>query len=152
MRSVISRAGVPAALVLSLAALTACGGGDDSGAGKAAGLDKPNAAEAAWIADVEKAMGAELADVEVARQQALQDCTRTTSQEWTVELALSGVSSATDVTRVNLDHLCSEVVPAFDEARASVEGADSVNALLCGMPAAEVPAAAAQQVAMVCGR
>lgn len=149
MRSLISAVHVPAALVLSIAALTACGGGESSDDAEDA---SSNAAETAWLADVEKAMGGKVGDVEAARQQAVQDCSRTTEQEWTVELALSGVSTASEVTRVNLDHLCADAVPAFDKARTAVEEAADTNALLCSMPAGDIPDAAAMQVNMVCGR
>lgn len=138
------------ALALSVLALSACGGSSEETGDAAA--DKQGKAEQAWLADVEKAMGAEVLDVDAALRQAVQDCGRTTPEAWTAVLALSGTSSATDVTRVNLDHHCSDVVAGFDEARAAVEKADDRNVLLCSLPAADVPADLGPQVAMVCGR
>lgn len=156
MRSLTSLSSSSAARLIALAlasvALTACSSADAE-QGPAAEADKAGAdAEAAWLADVEDALGAEATNVEALRQQAAAQCAVTATEDWTVELALSGATSTSDVTRVNLEHLCPEVLPAFDDARAAVDAADDTNALVCTLPADALSSDSRLKLKLVCAR
>lgn len=152
MRSLTSLSSSSAArlIVLALAsvALTACSSADAE-QGTADGAGK---AEAAWLADVEEVLGAEATNVEALRQQAAASCAVTAAEDWTVELALSGATSTSDVTRVGIEHLCPEVLPAFDEARAAVDAADDTNALVCTLPADALSSDSQLKLKLVCAR
>jgi hypothetical protein len=156
MRAPALRPLVPAALrtallaVLLVPALAACGGGADATT-EASGT--ASQAEAAALADWESALADELGtgtfDFAALRQAAAADCVRTDAGDWTVELALSGDLSTSTVTRIGLEHACADVVPAFDEAVATVEQAADPLDLVCG-PDVQLSAEAALSADLVC--
>jgi len=137
-------------LVLLAPALTACsgdGGGDDARVEAAAHEEDQAVAE--WRAAVEDELGTDTFDFESLRQAAAVDCMRTDVQSWTVELALSGDVATSGLTRVGLEHACADVVPAFDEAVATVqESADPLD-LVCG-PGVELSSEDALRADLVC--
>lgn len=136
------------ALALSAVALTGCTS-DAAEAPKASAQDK---AEAAWRADVEKALGTDTFDFEGIQHNAAADCQRTTPTEWTINLGLSGSTSTAKVTRIGLEHACSDVVPAFDEAVEAVDAADDTTALVCGLPMDEVTLDDRAKLRLVCSQ
>lgn len=139
--------------VLLVPALAACSGGDGDGgegsgtATKASQTESREAAE--WRAALEEELGTDTFDFAALQQAAAADCVRTDAAAWTVELALSGDLSTSDLTRVGLEHACSDVVPAFDEAVAAVEQTADPLDLVCG-PGVELPAEAALTADLVC--
>jgi hypothetical protein len=152
MRAPALRSLAPSALlaVLLLPALAACG----SGAGATTEASGPaSRAEDAALADWEAALADELGtgtfDFAALRQTAAADCVRTDAGDWTVELALSGDLSTSSLTRIGLEHACADVVPAFDEAVATVEQAADPLDLVCG-PDVELSAEAALSADLVC--
>ena len=139
--------------VLLIPSLAACSGGDGDGgegsgtATKASQTESREAAE--WRAALEEELGTDTFDFAALQQAAAADCVRTDAAAWTVELALSGDLSTSDLTRVGLEHACSEVGPAFDAAVAAVEQAADPLDLVCG-PGVELPAEAALTADLVC--
>ena len=98
---------------------------------------------------LEDELGSDTFDFAALQQAAAADCLRTSSADWTVELALSGDLSTSDLTRVGLEHACADVVPAFDEAVAAVETASDPLDLVCG-PGVELSGEAALSADLVC--
>jgi hypothetical protein len=151
MRALSLRSLVLAALIVP--ALAACSGGDGDageGSGTAAKASQSESQEAAeWRAALEEELGTDTFDYAALQQAAAADCARTDAAAWTVELALSGDLSTSDLTRVGLEHACEDVVPAFDEAVATVEQAADPLDLVCG-PGVELPAEAALTADLVC--
>lgn len=138
--------------VLLVPALAACSGGDGAGeaGGTASQASQSESQEvAAWRAALEEELGTDTFDFAALQQAAAADCARTDAAAWTVELALSGDLSTSDLTRVGLEHACADVVPAFDEAVATVEQAADPLDLVCG-PGVELPAEAALTADLVC--
>lgn len=151
MRAPTLRSLVLAALLVP--ALAACSGGD-AGAGKATGTatraSQTESREAAeWRAALEAELGTDTFDFAALQQAAAADCARRDAAAWTVELALSGDLSTSDLTRLGLEHACADVVAAFDEAVAAVEEAADPLDLVCG-PGVELPAEAALTADLVC--
>ena len=81
------------------------------------------AALADWQSALEDELGTGTFDFAALRQAAAADCVRTDAGDWTVELALSGDLATSTLARIGLEHACADVVPAFDEAVATVEQA-----------------------------
>ncbi|HYJ28456.1 MAG TPA: hypothetical protein VEW73_12140 [Nocardioides sp.] len=151
MRALAHRPLVPVVLAaLLVPSLAACGGGADA---TAEGSGTTSQAEEAALADWESALEDELGtgtfDFAALRQTAAADCVRTDAGDWTVELALSGDLSTSTLTRIGLEHACADVVPAFDEAVATVEQAADPLDLVCG-PDVELSAEAALSADLVC--
>jgi hypothetical protein len=137
-------------LVPALAACSGGGGAEGEGSGTAAKTSRSESQEAAqWRAALEAELGTDTFDFAALQQAAAADCARTDAAAWTVELALSGDLSTSDLTRVGLEHACADVVPAFDEAVATVEQATDPLDLVCG-PGVELPAEAALTADLVC--
>ena len=92
------------AVLLLLPTLAAC---SDASAGADA-TSAEEKARTAWRADVEEALGTEVVDLDAIARQAALDCQRTDTAAWIPTLALSGdlATSATDVTRIGLEHAC----------------------------------------------
>lgn len=137
--------------VLLVPSLAACGGEADA-TGTSAVADRAAAEDAAladWRAAVEDELGADTFDFAALQQTAAADCVRTDAADWTVELALSGDLSTSALTRIGLEHACSDVVAAFDEAVATVEQAADPLELVCG-PGVELSAEAALSADLVC--
>ncbi|MCP3421880.1 hypothetical protein [Nocardioides pinisoli] len=137
--------------VLLVPSLSACGGEAD-----ATGTTARAEAEAAhaevladWQAALEAELGTDTFDFAALQQAAAADCVRTDAGDWAVELALSGDLSTSALTRIGLEHACGDVVPAFDEAVATVERAADPLELVCG-PDAELSAEAALSADLVC--
>jgi hypothetical protein len=139
--------------VLLVPALAACSGDDggrDDSSGTASQASQTESEEAAeWRAALEDELGTDTFDFAALQQAAAVDCARTDAGAWTVELALSGDLSTSALTRVGLKHACADVVPAFDEAVATVEQAADPLDLVCG-PGVELPAEAALTADLVC--
>lgn len=131
--------------------LAACGGEADASGTTA--RTEADAAEAEALADwrtaVEDELGTDTFDFAALQQTAAADCVRTDAGDWTVELALSGDLSTSALTRIGLEHACSDVVAAFDEAVAAVEQAADPLELVCG-PDVELSAEAALSADLVC--
>jgi hypothetical protein len=143
---------VPAALlaVLLVPSLAACGGGADATAGASGTTPRAeDEALADWESALEDELGTGTFDFAALRQAATADCVRTDAGDWTVELALSGDLSTSSLTRIGLEHACPDVVPAFDEAVATVEQAADPLDLVCG-PDVELSAEAALSADLVC--
>lgn len=143
---------VPAALlaVLLVPSLAACGGGADATAGASGTTPRAeDEALADWESALEDELGTGTFDFASLRQAAAADCVRTDAGDWTVELALSGDLSTSSLTRIGLEHACADVVPAFDEAAATVEQAADPLDLVCG-PDVELSAEAALSADLVC--
>ena len=137
-------------MVLLAPALAACSGGGDATPGRAeAAAHEEDQAVADWRAAVEDEIGTDTFDFEALRQAAAVDCMRTDAQSWTVELALSGDVATSGLTRVGLEHACADVVPAFDEAVATVEEAADPLDLVCG-PGVELSSEDALRADLVC--
>ncbi|WP_374454534.1 hypothetical protein [Nocardioides sp.] len=144
------------ALVLALAllvpALSACSGGSD---GEPAGGSAENVAQqedeatAAWRAAVEDELGADTFDFAAIQANAAVDCQRTDAGAWSVHLALSGDTATSALTRIGLEHACSEVVPAFDKGVATVEQAADPLDLVCG-PGVDLSSEDALKADLVC--
>ena len=98
---------------------------------------------------VEDEIGPATFDFTTIQQDAAVDCLRTDAEAWAVELALSGDVSTSGLTRIGLEHACADVVPAFDEAVATVEGAADPLDLVCG-PGVELAAEHELQADLVC--
>jgi hypothetical protein len=124
------------AVALSLAALTACSGATEDGDAGTLSSAQVDEATAAWQADVEEALGTDTFDFAALERDAATDCQRTTADAWTIGLSLDGATSATTtaITRIGLEHACSDVVAAFDKGLEAVEGADDTTALACSLP------------------
>lgn len=140
---------VLAALLVPL--LAACGGEADA-SGTAARAEAEAAEDAAladWRTAVADELGTDTFDFAALQQTAAADCVRTDAGDWTVELALSGDLSTSALTRIGLEHACSDVVAAFDEAVAAVEQAEDPLELVCG-PDVELSAEAALSADLVC--
>ena len=152
MRAPALRPLVPAALLAALLvpSLAACGGGADATA-EASGTasQAEEAALADWQSALEDELGTGTFDFAALRQAAAADCVRTDAGDWTVELALSGDLATSTLTRIGLEHACADVVPAFDEAVATVEQAADPLDLVCG-PDVELSAEAALSADLVC--
>ena len=141
----------PAVLaVLLVPSLAACGEEADA-TRTAAAESTPDDDEglADWRAAVEDELGTDTFDFAALQQSAAADCVRTDAADWTVELALSGDLSTSGLTRIGLEHACSDVVAAFDEAVATVEQATDPLDLVCG-PGVELSAEAALSADLVC--
>jgi hypothetical protein len=143
---------VPAALLAALLvpSLAACGGGADAtteASPTASGAEQEALAD--WESALEEELGTGTFDFAALRQAAAADCVRTDAGDWTVELALSGDLSTSTLTRIGLEHSCADVVPAFDEAVATVEQAADPLDLVCG-PGVELSAEAALSADLVC--
>ena len=137
-------------LVLLAPALAACSGGGEATPAKAeAAAHEEDQAVADWRAAVEDELGTDTFDFAALQQTAAADCVRTDAGDWTVELALSGDLSTSSLTRIGLEHACADVVPAFDEAVATVEQAADPLDLVCG-PDIELSAEAALSADLVC--
>jgi hypothetical protein len=152
MRAPTLRPLVPAAVlaVLLVPALAACGGGADATTEPSAtGARAEDEALADWRSALEDELGTGTFDFAALRQTATADCVRTDAGDWTVELALSGDLSTSSLTRIGLEHACADVVPAFDEAVATVEQAADPLDLVCG-PDVELSAEAALSADLVC--
>ncbi|MBD3924507.1 hypothetical protein IEZ26_07750 [Nocardioides cavernae] len=151
MRALALRPLVPAALlaVLLVPALAACGGADATTEASESASRAEDEALADWESALEDELGTGTFDFAALRQTAAADCVRTDAGDWTVELALSGDLSTSTLTRIGLEHACAEVVPAFDEAVATVEQADDPLDLVCG-PDVELSAEAALSADLVC--
>ena len=136
--------------VLLVPALAACSGGTDDGSSTGdGGAPSEDAALVEWRTAIEDELGSDTFDFAALQQSAATDCLRTTAGDWTVELALSGDLSTSDLTRVGLEHACADVVPAFDEAVAAVEAATDPLDLVCG-PGVELAGEAALSADLVC--
>jgi len=152
MRAPALRPLAPAALlvVLLVPALTACGGGADATTEASETASRAEGeALADWQSALEDEVGTGTFDFAALRQTATADCVRTDAGDWTVELALSGDLSTSSLTRIGLEHACADVVPAFDEAVATVEQAADPLDLVCG-PDVELSAEAALSADLVC--
>lgn len=137
-------------LLVLLPALVACSGGDDTpGTSAEQVAATEDAASADWRDAVEAELGTTTFDFATLQQQAAVDCMRTSAADWTVELALSGDTSTSGLTRVGLEHACADVVPAFDRAVATVEQAADPLDLVCG-PGVELSDEAAPSAELVC--
>ena len=137
-------------LVLLAAALTACSGTDEAADGAAQNVSQQeDEAVAEWRKAVEAELGTDTFDFATIQQSAAVDCLRTGATSWTVELALSGDVATSGLTRVGLEHACADVVPAFDEAVASVERAADPLDLVCG-PGVELTSEDALRAELVC--
>lgn len=137
--------------VLLVPSLAACGGGADATGATAAAEARAAEVEALadWRAAVEDELGTDTFDFAALQQTAAADCVRTDTADWTVELAMSGDLSTSALTRIGLEHACSDVVAAFDEAVAAVEQAADPLDLVCG-PGVELSAEAALSADLVC--
>jgi hypothetical protein len=148
LRPLVRPAVLAALLVPSLAA---CGGeADASGTtarAEAAAAEKEALAD--WRTALEDELGTDTFDFAALQQTAAADCVRTDAGDWTVELALSGDLSTSTLTRIGLEHACSDVVAAFDEAVVAVEQAADPLELVCG-PDVELSAEAALSADLVC--
>ena len=151
MRAPALRPLVPAALLVALLlpGLTASGGDADATSGAGAASRAEDEALADWEAALADELGTGTFDFAALRQAAAADCVRTDAADWTVELALSGDLSTSTLTRIGLEHACADVVPAFDEAVATVEQAADPLDLVCG-PDVELSAEAALSADLVC--
>ncbi|MCY4724697.1 hypothetical protein NYO98_00285 [Nocardioides sp. STR2] len=151
MRAPALRPLVPTALLaaLLLPGLTACGGDADATSGSGAASRAEDEALADWEAALADELGTGTFDFAALRQAAAADCVRTDAADWTVELALSGDLSTSTLTRIGLEHACADVVPAFDEAVATVEQAADPLDLVCG-PDVELSGEAALSADLVC--
>lgn len=137
-------------LVLLAPALTACSGGSGGGVGRAETVaHEEDQAVVEWRAAVEEELGTDTFDFEALRQRAAVDCMRTDAQAWMVELALSGDVATSGLTRVGLEHACPDVVPAFDEAVATVQDSADPLDLVCG-PGVELSSEDALRADLVC--
>lgn len=152
LRPLILASVLAALLVPSLAA---CGGEADA-SGTTARSQTDAAEDAAaedaladWRAALEDELGTDAFDFAALQQTAAADCVRTDAGDWTVELALSGDLSTSALTRIGLEHACSDVVAAFDEAVAAVDRAADPLELVCG-PHVELSAEAALSADLVC--
>jgi hypothetical protein len=151
MRAPALRPLVPTALLaaLLLPGLTACGGDADATSASGAASRAEDEALADWEAALADELGTGTFDFAALRQAAAADCVRTDAADWTVELALSGDLSTSTLTRIGLEHACADVVPAFDEAVATVEQAADPLDLVCG-PDVELSGEAALSADLVC--
>lgn len=142
---------LPALLILLVPAVAACSDGtaDAAADGADGAAEREERALAAWQADVEAELGADTFDFPALQQAAAADCMRTDAQSWTVGLALSGDVSTSALTRIGLEHACSDVLPAFDEAVAAVEDASDPLDLVCG-PGVELGSEDAPAADLVC--
>lgn len=136
------------ALALSALALVGC----TSEAAERPAATEQDKVEAAWRADVEEVLGTDTFDFESIRRNAAADCQRTTPTEWKISLGLSGSTSTATITRIGLEHACSDVVPAFDEAVEAVESADSTAALVCSLPMDDVSLDDQAKLKLVCSQ
>lgn len=136
------------ALALSVVALTGC----SSDAAEKPQANDQDKAETAWRADVEEALGTDTFDFEAIQQNAAADCQRTTTDGWTISLGLSGSTSTATVTRIGLEHACSEVLPVFDEAVAAVDAAEDTSALVCSLPTDGVSLDDQAKLELVCSQ
>ena len=134
---------------LLLPGLAACGGDADATEGAPTATRAEDEAIADWEAALADELGTGTFDFAALRQAAAADCVRTEAADWTVELALSGDLSTSTLTRIGLEHACADVVPAFDEAVATVEQAADPLDLVCG-PDVELSAEAALSADLVC--
>src|SRR5689334_9445015 len=75
---------------------------------------------AAWRAAVAAELGTDTFDLAALQAAAGVDCQRTDAGAWTVQLALSGDTATSAVTRIGLEHACPDVVAAFDAGVAAV--------------------------------
>lgn len=137
------------ALLVPLSALAACSGGDATADAAEQVAQAESEATAAWRAAVEAELGTATYDFAALQQDAAVDCLRTTARDWTVELALSGDTSTSGLTRIGLEHGCADVVAAFDEAVTAVEEAADPLDLVCG-PGVELSDEAAMRAELVC--
>lgn len=138
------------ALLVTLLGLTACSAdGETTGPTAEQVAQTKDDALAAWRADVEAELGTATYDFAALQQDAAADCLRTSAADWTVELALSGDTSTSALTRIGLAHGCADVVAAFDEAVTTVEEAVDPLDLVCG-PGVELSDEAALHAELVC--
>ena len=138
------------ALVLLAPTLAACSGGGDTAPARAetsAHQEDEHVAE--WRAAIEDELGTDTFDFASLQQEAAVDCLRTDAGSWTVDLALSGDVATSALARIGLEHACPDVVPAFDEAVAAVEGATDPLDLVCG-PGVELGSEDALRAELVC--
>jgi hypothetical protein len=137
--------------VLLVPSLAACGGEADASGTTAASEAKAAEDEALadWRTAVEDELGTDTFDFAALRQAAAADCVRADAADWTVELALSGDLSTSALTRIGLEHSCSNVVASFDAAVKAVEESADPLDLVCG-PGVELSAEAALSAELVC--
>ena len=105
----------------------------------------------AWRAAVADELGTDTFDLAALQAAAGVDCQRTDAGAWTVQLALSGDTATSAVTRIGLEHACPDVVPAFEAGVAAVEAAADPLDLVCG-PGVDLPAEAEMQADLVCAQ
>ena len=146
------------ALVLALAllvpALSACSGGSEPAEAESKGAaenvaQQEDEATAAWRAAVEDELGTDTFDFAAIQANAAVDCQRTDAASWGVHLALSGDTATSALTRIGLEHACSDVVRAFDKGIATVEQAADPLDLVCG-PGADLSSEDALKADLVC--
>ncbi len=133
-------------LVLLIPALSACSGGDAKEPSTSTDQDQ---VVTAWKADAAKELGTENFDFAALEQQASVDCMRSTVDQWTVVMAMSGARSSTDLTRVGLKHACPAAMKAYDKAGKIVDSTDDPMSLVCG-PDVVLSDADAQAARLVC--
>jgi hypothetical protein len=137
-------------LILLAPALAACSASDDVAPTAAHRVSQEeDEAVVAWRKAVAAELGTDTFDFAAIQQSAAVDCLRTDATSWTVELALSGDVATSGLTRVGLEHACADVVPAFDEAVASVERAADPLDLVCG-PDVELTSEDSLRAELVC--
>ncbi len=145
------------ALVLALAllvpALSACSEGADekseSGGAAENVAQQEDEATTEWRAAVADELGSDTFDFAALQANAAVDCQRTDAAAWSVHLALSGDTATSALTRIGLEHSCSDVVPAFDAGIDAVEKAADPLELVCG-PGAELSSEDALKAELVC--
>ena len=108
-------------------------------------------ASAEWRAAVADELGSDTFDITALQAAAAVDCQRADVGAWTVQLALSGDTATSAVTRIGLEHACPDVVGALDRAVAAVRSAPDPLELVCG-PGVELPAEARMQAELVCAQ
>lgn len=140
-------------VLLLVPTVSACSGGGAAPsadrAESAAHSEDPATAE--WRAAVEDELGSDAVDFPTLQAAAGVDCQRTDAGAWTVQLALSGDTATSAVTRIGLEHACPDVVDAFDRAVSTVDAAPDPLALVCG-PGVRLPAEARMQAQLVCAQ
>lgn len=139
-------------LLLLVPSVSACSdGGAASPARAVDAAHQEDEQSAAWRAAVADELGTDAFDLAALQAAAGVDCQRTDAGAWTVQLALSGDTATSAVTRIGLEHACPDVVPAFEAGVAAVEAAADPLELVCG-PGVDLPAEAEMQADLVCAQ
>lgn len=140
-------------VLLLVPSVSACSGTDaPSPADRAADVaHQEDAATADWRAAVSDELGTDTFDFDALQAAAAVDCQRTDAAAWTVQLALSGDTATSAVTRIGLEHACPDVVDAFDRAVTTVESASDPLDLVCG-PGVELTAEVEMQAELACAQ